>query len=211
MLDEVDFTAVELDYRAGVLPLSAICKKFGVSINVLKSTAAKYGWERKPLDPFLVQQAHGVASLSPAQPKFGMDSDLSAEDVTKSAVATAGVVLDTHRKDVKRLRELSTKFADALVDVFTILQDPKMLVDDATAFQAARSRIGVLIGDKTPTDLLESLSRVMVRLVQIERQSYGLDSLPVNPDAPTASDAVQTEVNRLWQQVQEMQKQKTVH
>ena len=71
--------------------------------------------------------------------------------------------------------------------------------------------LGVLMGDKSPSDLLEQLSRVMVRLVSIERQAYGLDVMP-NPDpgAEASDQKVQSEVNKLWEQVQQIQKDKTV-
>jgi hypothetical protein len=215
MADELDWTAVELDYRAGVLPISALARKFGTTDSRIKTYAQKYGWERKPLDPFLVQQAHGVASTSPVGPKFSMDSDIKPDEVVKAAVLTATTVLDIHRKDVLRLREVSSKFADTLIDLFAAL--PEILsyprgTDMPVHLENHMRTIGILIGDKTPADLLEQLSRTMVRLVTLERQAYGLDVLPLNPNAgQEAGEAVQSEVNKLWKQVQELQQTKSVH
>lgn len=205
--DEIDWDGIELDYRAGVLPLSAVAAKHGVSVSKLKGKASKFLWERKPLDPFAMKQAHGVAS-SPA--KFGMDSVLSPPDLTQAAILTAASVIDVHRKDVKKLREMSNKFAEALADVFDILRDPANVGDAVNTYAAVITRLGGLIGEKSPADLLEQLSRVMVRLVAVERQAYGLDVMP-NPDpgAEATDQKVQSQVNKLWEQIQTMQRDKT--
>lgn len=207
--DGIDWTALELDFRAGVLPVSAIAKKFGTSDHKIKARAEKYGWERKPLDPFAVQQAHGVSSTTPTGPKYSMDSDLSKGDVQRAAVLQAAAVLDIHRADVKKLRELSGKFTEALSALFVEFSS-RPPVDAIDGLQRAMVLLGVLVGDKTPADLLEQLSRVMVRLVTIERQAYGLDVLPLDPNkSGEASEQVQSQVNELWRQIQEVQKSKT--
>lgn len=203
---EADWDAIELDYRAGVLPLTAIVKKHGVSMHTLRATADKFIWERKPLDPLKMQQAHGVASTAPTGAKFGMDSSLNEADLRTAAILTAASVLDVHRSDVKQLRELSKKFSDALANLFVALgqqeQHPDMLESSAAA-------LSVLIGKDTPVDMLDKLSRVMVRLVTIERQAFGLDVMP-NPDPGNDNgDAAKSEVTKLWDQVKELQAQKT--
>lgn len=207
---EVDWTAVELDFRAGVLPVSAIAKKFGLpSASQVHKMAQKYMWERKPLNPLDMKVAHGVASTAPDQPKFGMDSNLSLPDLTQAAILTASEVLITHRKDVKKLREMSGKFADALSSLFDNF-DAIKAEDLVGILQARMQLLSTLVGEKTPVDMLEALSRVMTRLVQIERQAYGLDVMP-NPDpgAEVAGEAVRSEVDKLWQQLRDVQKEKT--
>lgn len=208
--DKTDWDAVELDFRAGVLPLSAVAKKHDISVAQLKGKASKFMWERKPLNPLDVQKAHGIAS-SPSPAKFGMDSNLSTPDLTQSAILTAASILDLHRKDVRGLREASSKFSAALADLFTAMADPAALENDGAGFKLTLAQLGVLIGDDTPVDLLEKLSRVMVRLVAIERQAYGLDVMP-NPDpgAEASDHKVQSQVNKLWEQIQTMQREKTV-
>lgn len=203
---EADWDAIELDYRAGVLPLTAICKKHGVSMHVMRSTAEKFMWERKPLDPLKMQQAHGVASTAPTGAKFGMDSSLNEKDLNTAAILTAASVLDVHRKDVQQLREVSKKFSNALANLFAALsneeQHPDMLANSVAA-------LGVLIGKDTPVDMLDKLSRVMVRLVTIERQAFGLDVMP-NPDPGNDNgEAARSEVAKLWDQIKTLQAEKT--
>lgn len=207
--DDTDWDAAELDYRAGVLPFTAIAVKHGITVAKLKSKAQKFGWERRALDPLAIKQAHGIAS-SPSPARFGMDSILSPPDLEQMAILSAATVLDIHRKDVAKLRGLSTKFTDALAEVFNILADPANLADDATALSAVMRKLGAINGDATPADLLEKLSRVMVRLVAIERQAFGLDVMP-NPDpgAEATDQKVQSQVNALWAQITQIQKEKT--
>lgn len=201
--DKIDHCALELDYRAGVLPVTAIANKFGVKTAYIRATAQKYGWERKPLDPLTVKAAHGMAASPPV---FGMDSNLSPPDLERAAIISAASIIATHRKDVARLREMSSKFSDHLISIFEAAAsgDPDKL---SSVLQSLR----ILNGDKTPADLLEQLSRVMVRLVNIERQAYGLDVNPnPDPESPQA-EQVRSEVDKLWQQIQQIQKEKTVH
>lgn len=200
---EADWDAIELDYRAGILPATAIAKKHGVSQHTLRSHADKYFWERKPVDPLSIQNAHGIASTAPSAPKFGMDSVLVPEDLKLAAALTAASVLDVHRKDVKQLREAAGKFSDTLASLFSALDKEPLLLDSTI------SKLSILIGDDAPVDLLEKLSRVMVRLVTIERQAYGLDVLP-NPDPGNDNgEAARSEVTKLWDQIKELQAQKT--
>lgn len=204
--ETTDWDAIELDYRAGVLPISAIAKKHGVKASTLRSHADKYMWERKPIDPLNVKQAHGVASLAPSGPKFGMDSNLDPEALIAAAILTQADILTVHRKDVMSLRDSAKQFSNALANLFTAMarveENPDML--DSVAKQ-----LSMLIGDDTPVDLLEKLSRVMVRLVTIERQAYGLDVMP-NPDlGDNTADAARSEVAKLWEQVKDLQAQKS--
>lgn len=203
---EADWDAIELDYRAGVLPLTAIGKKHGVSMHILRSTAEKFMWERKPLDPLKMQQAHGVASTAPTGAKFGMDSSLNEKDLSTAAILTAASVLDLHRKDVKQLRELSTKFSNALANLFTALAQQE---DHPDMLESSAAALGILIGKDTPVDMLDKLSRVMVRLVTIERQAYGLDVISVENATGDNSEAAKSEVSKLWEQIKDLQAQKT--
>lgn len=204
--EERDWDAIELDYRAGVLPIPAICKKHGVSLSQIKGHAFKYNWERKPLDPLGIKQAHGAATLAPSGPKFGMDSTLTPEDLEKQAVATAAAIIDIHRKDVSKLRDAAGKFSDTLANVFVALQNIETSPD---MIESTMEKLKILVGDDAPVDLLEKLSRVMVRLVTIERQAYGLDVMP-NPDPGADNgEAAKNEVSKLWEQVKQLQSEKT--
>lgn len=203
---EADWDAIELDYRAGVLPLSAVAKKHGVPVSLLRSHASKYMWERKPVDPLNVKQAHGVASLAPTGPKFGMDSNLDPEDLDKAAILSAAAVLDIHRKDVKRLRETTGKFSDALANLFVAMANVEVNPD---MLDNVCKQLSTLIGDDAPVDLLEKLSRVMVRLVTIERQAYGLDLFVPNDPGKDDGEAARSEVAKLWDQVKQLQAEKT--
>ena len=40
--------AIELDFRCGILPISAICAKYGVSTSYVIRLAKQQGWERQP-------------------------------------------------------------------------------------------------------------------------------------------------------------------
>jgi hypothetical protein len=186
-----DWDAIELDYRAGVLPLRDICKKHGVSMRQLQSTAAVRGWTRA-LREGEITEAEVMGAVTVYQPdpraeaRFPQDSIYSEDDLRAAALLSAAAVVKTHRDDVRRLRESSAAFATVL--------EKFIRGEPLTANEAI-----TLTSEKTPTDLLEKLSRVMLRTVAIERQSYGLSALeaPEGEEGDSATRRVQDELDEI--------------
>jgi len=194
---DVDWTVIEQDYRAGVLSQSAICAKYNISIEQLKSKVSKYRWERVPLDPLAIQAAHGVIS-SPSPPKFGMDSHLNELDLRDMAVITAASVISIHRKDVYRLREVAARVSCSIVDFVDA-------VNSGDTESEMFKRACMIMGKDSPADMLVKLSNVMTKLVGIERQAFGLDILPPDPAAGESTATIQTEMSNIWTKMKEIQ------
>jgi hypothetical protein len=182
--NQPDWDAVERDYRAGVLSLTEICKRHMINMSTLKGKAADRGWTRIMRDDIEEAELMGACDLIEA-PRFMADSLFDKEDLRKHALLTAGQVVREHRKDVRKLREISAKIVQYLEIELGIGQP-----EDGVMPIHAR-------GEKeSPADLLEKLSRVMMRTVAIERQAYGLNGLTITPDgdADATGDAVAREI-----------------
>lgn len=185
-----DWEAIELDYKAGILPLEGICQKHGVSRNRLVSIAKSRGWERLP--PPTAAEVHGLAS-SGFPPTAARHESFHIDDLKKTALMTAAQVVTVHRTDVAKLRHNATILIERLGMVIT----------------GTEVTLPCLGARESPADLLEKLSRVLTRTVQLERQSYGLDSMAQNPDGTNSAEeatvqAVNDELATLKRQLDEI-------
>jgi len=89
----------------------------------------------------------------------GEVSEANAKVSVETAVERGVTVLNLHRSDVARLRRIGARLAERL---------------EATI--EGREVDGPCIGDKeSVSDMLEKLSRVSTRTIQLERQAFNLD------------------------------------
>ena len=135
--------ALRTEYESGVIPHSILCKKYGISYHKLTNMVNTKGWvKRKP----------------PSEKKILESVFLFDLDADKNAVMTAANVVATHRRDVAQLRTIS----GILVERLGLELAGKLPMGaENTPIICRGSR-------ESPADLLEKLSRVMVRTTEIE-------------------------------------------
>lgn len=178
---EVDWDAVEVDYRVGILSDKDICLKHGITIGVLQKNAEKAGWTqtiRTPEEEADILARAGTfgdynSSTPQLEPRFPIDSIFTADEVKKKNLLTAGQVITAHRKDIADLRGISSEMTKRLNNY---LLDP----DNEESKMGLYKILGAKEG---PSDLLEKLSRVITRLVTIEREAYGMTTLSIDNEA----------------------------
>lgn len=156
-----DWEAIEREYRAGVLSVREIAKGAGVSHTIINRRAKERGWVRDVAA--LVKAAVSNKIVSEGV------SNLTAGDVEACASRSFGVIL-SERKDIAKLKKIASELLDEL---------------EADAQKTIADRMSI----KERADILERLSRIMVRLIQLERQAYGLDDTTKPPETIEAADA----------------------
>jgi hypothetical protein len=184
-MDEDRLRALRSEYEAGILSEEALAAKYGTSISRIRVLAVKKGWnKRKP----------------PSEEKVLSSVHLFSFDPSEQAVLSAAQVVSLHRKDVARLRDI----ASTLVDRLGLELAGKLLPDPLTGhvLPCRGSR-------ESPADLLEKLSRVMVRTTEIERQAYGLRTF--SPEAEATDAQLQEELDRLTEQLERAATEKANH
>jgi hypothetical protein len=176
-----DWQAIRLDYETGVLTLSEISKRHGPSPSRIADEARNKGWVRNRPPSNLEKMAHlAAADTKP----YDLDS------LTENAVITAKQVVVAHRTDAARIRALSNTIVERLAL-------------HLNGQEVERPFIGAR---ESPADLLEKLSRVQVRMTELERQAYGLATF--DPDSVAKEEEVNETVKELWDMVHEMQSDK---
>ena len=195
---------IQLDWMAGVLPVSNICLKYGVTESRLRAVATKFGWTRRTVQP-TVEDVFGPRSFG-ALPAPPGSQPVSLEEVRITARDQARLVLGSHRKDIE---DLKSKLNDLMAryEALTCGADP-----NAPGVEGARvSLLPVLGGKESPMDFLLKASQVLVRVVGLERQAYGLDVL-VDPNEDPATKAAvadtKASIEGLWSRVEAVAAQK---
>lgn len=189
---ELDWAQIELEYRAGVLPLGRICSRHGCSLSALVRNAQRNSWERCRTGNVIVLdigERHVPDSPDysdpttplPSPPAHVENSQWSEFDVIRTRRLTQAAIVEHHSSSIALLRQATDEMMQRLV---TYLKIPS---------QENANR--VLSNRESPADLLEKLSRTMVRVIGLERQTYGLDVLIENedPNGEAAQAKSQTE------------------
>ncbi len=196
MTPDKDWAAIRADYEAGLLPIATIAGKYGVEVIDIRINANKHGWVRRTIDGEKFNNAVNnhiseVAGLPMLPPESA--PALTNVELGERAVLTAAQVVSTHRKDIARLRNISS----VLVDRLGLVLEGKEIT------------LPCLGGRESPADLLEKLSRVTLRVVEMERQAYGLDSFDPNANEKDHAE-FQSSMSNMWQRLVDATRQKTI-
>lgn len=170
----VDWEAVEREYRAGQLSLREIARAAGVTEGAIRKRAKKDEWERDLTEK--IREA--VRSELVRSEVRNSDPRTEKEMVSLAALRSVDVIL-SHRRDIARFRKIAS---DLLVAI------------EADDEKAPEERMS----PKERAALLEQLSRIAARMIQLERQAFGLDDDTKAPDSVEAADAAspRSEVER---------------
>lgn len=191
---EVDWDAVEVDYRTAVMSPKDICLKHGITTSLLQKNAEKAGWTqiiRTPEEEAdILARAGSFEDYNTPQvePRFPIDSLFTADEIKKKNLLTAGQVITAHRKDIADLRGISSEMTKRLNNY---LLDPDNEDYKMGLFKVLGAKEG-------PSDLLEKLSRVITRLITVEREAYGMTTLSIDNDAGE-EDATSRKIEELKQ------------
>ncbi|ATH15818.1 hypothetical protein CHL79_27105 [Delftia acidovorans] len=179
-----DWERIELDYRAGIKTLRQIADENGITHGAINKRAKRDGWERD-LSQKIQAKADALVSRAAVSSQVSADTKVRERAVIDgNAQAVADVRLG-HRKDARRVRELTNRLMDELqqqTDPATLakLQELAAAVV-APGEKTGRDRYGELLEavislperSKTLKVLAESLRVV----VDMERTAFGMDKV----------------------------------
>lgn len=163
----IDWEKIEAEYRAGALSLGELERQHGVSRQAITKRANKLGWSRNLAEK--VRQE--IESRLVAGPVAARNA---AEIVDTAASRSVQVILD-HRRLLGKLRKIAEGIADA---VDTRLEAAKAGDAEAPGLAATFAIIGER---ESLADAMEKSARTAQRLVDLERQAFGIDPRPGDP------------------------------
>lgn len=169
-MDRNVYAALKSEYEAGVASLAVLAKKYDMTPAKISNLAKREGW---------------VRLMPPSEEKVMNTVRLFSLDPLEEQAMSSAMVVSIHRRDVARLRTI----ANTLVERLGLEMAGEL--PDQTICRGSK---------ESPADLLEKLSRVLVRTTEIERQAYGLKSF--DPESAATDAAVQTQLDELEKQLE---------
>ena len=150
---DVDWEAIEREYRANQLSVMEIGRRYGISEGSIRREAKLKCWQRE-----LASKVHNairerIARIDATDEVTEAQRERTDEEIVQSAAARGETVIKHHRRDIQMLRKLTADIAEDL--------------------QKARVS-GDLEAGKSSSALL-NLSSAMHKLVALERQAFSLD------------------------------------
>jgi hypothetical protein len=157
--NEVDWEAIEAEYRAGQLSIREIAKRHSVTDTAIRKRAKADGWERKLADQVRDAVREKLVRTDGSQSGSHPQRATDKEIVERAALRGFDVVT-SHRRDLEQLHGLK-----------------RILAERLSTYLQGGTPDGPFMGDKeSPGDLIEKLSRVTSRLIPLERQAHNLDA-----------------------------------
>ena len=164
--EDIDWEGVERDYRAGIATLRAIGERYGCTHALVQKRAARDGWERDLSAKIAAEAAALVAKQEVAKEVAKSTKVATEREIVQVNANAVAIVALAHRRDIKGLRDLAARYKDELEGYEEDLQKR--------------------------ASILKTLTDVQTRLVQTEREAYGMDK-----GDPIGADAVVQIVRRI--------------
>lgn len=181
---------IELQYRAGVMPLRQIATQHEVSASAIVKWAEKFGWARD-LNARIHAKAEATVNKAAVNTSVNNAADVHALKVDErrvveaNALALATVRLE-HRSDIRRGRALVNKLLQELEDVTDQPGLAEQIVDAMTSDedespevrQQRRRRLQDLLDRVVAlparVGAMKGLAESMRILITLEREAWGL-------------------------------------
>lgn len=188
---DVDWAAIERDYRVGQLTVREIARQYGIAASSITRRAEKNGWARDFSDEIRAKtQAALLRNTESATPERNAPT---REDLAVAVETNVSLVLG-HRKGLARLRIIAEKLATQLDADSDDIKDIEEAIEEETAGDKnpeRRNRMLKAVSLGSRAGIARELSQVLKNLIPLERQAFNLDEKgSSDPDAPTGGVVV---------------------
>lgn len=204
---EANWAEIERNYRLGLLPDAQLAKAFGISPTTLCKRAKAEGWTRHLSEAVRATTQQKLLEQDKAKIKANSPDPQADADAVNAAADVCVSVINEHRTDIRRARELGNKL---LAEVERIMDEiDQVIAEEVKAREEARreQEDRIAAGQKLrkgetlvrPLSLAERVSMrgrmaalaadvyrktspAVAKYIELERQAYNID------DAPTTGD-----------------------
>lgn len=188
-----DWEAIERAYRAGLLSIREIATEYGVSHTAINKRAKKEGWDRD-LKAKIKAKADSLVSKREVSSQVSTRNPETEREIIESNATVIANVRMAHRGDIRRSRGLVNKLLDELesvsdnVDLFEELGELMHSPDDK-GMDKLNDLYHKVVSLPSRSKTMKDLADTLKSLIGLERQAYGLDELPSEPEKPSTIDA----------------------
>lgn len=177
---EVDWKAVELDFRAGVKSLEQIGLENGVTKGRISQVAKRDGWTRD-LKNRIKAKADARVNEAAVNKELNKKTDRLAErDVVDANAGLQYQIRMDHRAGLRRLSVIQTKMVNHLESVVDNLGDVVAAIEllrqpDENGQDKANDQLRKAMSRSSVIDDLKKLAEVDEKVRKGEREAFGID------------------------------------
>lgn len=180
---EIQWDQIERDYRAGLKSLSQIAREHEVSRDRIKRRADKEGWERnlsQKINEAAKNKLNELSAQTVAELPEAETEEERNRQIVELAAQTQVELVRHHREDIGTMRHISRKMMGKLDEALD-----KGLQVTSVDEQGEPTGEPMFIGMdlETAGKVFNNLTNGYQRLVQLERQAFGMDEKDKGGDA----------------------------
>lgn len=182
---EINWSAIEADYRAGIKSNVAIANEYNVSEGAIRKRAKKEDWV-KDLRAQIKTKADSLVRAQAVREEVRASTAISEKEIVEANATMQANKIIEHRTDIQRYRALAAKMLNELEltsdnqDLFEKLGE--LLIDttnDADTGQAKRlEALNKAISLSSRITALKQLAETLKVLIALEREAFGLNNEP---------------------------------
>lgn len=186
---EIDWEAIERDYRLGQLTVREIARRNGIAASSITRRAARDGWVRDLTDEV---RRRTRAELLRNAPSATPERNTPTREDVDVAVKTNVQLVREHRSDIGANRSAVTKLIKELHDTITHIDDIEDDIIEATADDKdtkRRARMLAAVALPSRANVAHTLAGALKTLIPLERQAFNLSgdlSATVDPGEAAA-------------------------
>lgn len=194
--NDVDWQAIERDYRLGQLTVREIARRYGVAPSSITRRAEKETWPRDLTDVIRAKtRAELLRNTKDATPER---NTISQHDIAV-AVQTNVQLVREHRKDIGRNRYAVTKLIDELHDAIENIDDIEDDIIEETAGDKdgkRRARMLAAVALPSRAGVAATLASALKTLVPLEREAFNIGG-DKRDDDPVSAELTDASVDKL--------------
>jgi hypothetical protein len=156
-----NWIGIEAQYRLGLLSNVQIAQNYGITEGAIRKMAKKYRWV-KDLSSQVREKVRDKLVRAEIR-----GTNVPDEQIVEQAATRAFEIVQLHRKDVAKQREIAAKLLEELEN------------NPTTAIVVGKgenqSTIAVPVSLKERSEILRNLSQAAARYIMLERQAFGID------------------------------------
>jgi hypothetical protein len=168
---QIDWEAIEREYRAGQLSIREIARQNDISDASIRKKAKKEGWERD-LSEKIRQKTNNELVRIEVRDQMRTSN---TREIIEEAAARGVEVVRSHRKMISRLLEIGGNIMQELENEYK--------PNNETPLLDARSK----------ADLYRSLGQVMAKVIPLERQAFNLDAKETEKNQVSGKIVIETQ------------------
>lgn len=176
---DIDWLAVEADYRPNVLSLRAIGAKHGCTEGAIRKKVRKEGWVRD-LSEKIKSKADDLVRREAVRSEYAVRTE---KEIIEANALNSATIQISERKDVSKARMIAMMLLDELESQIT----DKLLYENLAELlqsqeEGASNKLNELFMKVTSfsgrTDNMKKLSDSLKTLIDLERRVYKIDVDP---------------------------------